>query len=133
MVRYSAAGLVGVSDLRSGIKISVYCKYRLTNHYCMPIAHGEQEVKWNSINGPLSTQESIIQAFQASIQALTLQVQSLSLKTNTTPRTDKSHTANDNCKGLGHTLDECWKLGGGRQDQYLSGGRESEMHMFLVS
>ncbi|PBK70804.1 hypothetical protein ARMSODRAFT_855118, partial [Armillaria solidipes] len=59
-----------------------------------------------------------VQALQASIQALTLQVQSLSSKRTTAPRSDKSHHANDSCKGLGHTLDECWKLGGGRQGQY---------------
>ncbi len=59
-----------------------------------------------------------MQALQASIQALTLQVQSLSLKKNMAPRSDKSHTPNNACKGLGHTLDKCWKLGGGRQGQY---------------
>ncbi|PBK93352.1 hypothetical protein ARMGADRAFT_891405, partial [Armillaria gallica] len=30
----------------------------------------------------------------------------------------KSHAANNNCKGIGHTLNKCWKLGGGRQGQY---------------
>ncbi|PBK88160.1 hypothetical protein ARMGADRAFT_937741 [Armillaria gallica] len=34
------------------------------------------------------------------------------------PRSNKSHTPNDTYKGLGHTLNECWKLGGGRQGQY---------------
>ncbi len=71
------------------------------------------------MNNPSSTQESMVQALQALIQALTLQVQSLSSKrTMAAPRSDKSHTANKNCKGLGHTLDQCWKLGGGRQGQY---------------
>ncbi len=83
------------------------------------IAHGERVVGRTSINNPSSTQESsTVQAFQASIQALMLQVQSLSSKRPTAPRSDKSHTANDNCKGVGHTLDKCWKLGGGRQGQY---------------
>ncbi len=60
----------------------------------------------------------MVQALQASIQALMLQVQSLSSKQPMAPRSDKSHMANDNCKGVGHTLDECWKLEGGRQGQY---------------
>ncbi len=94
------------------------------------IAHSERVVRRNSANGPSSTQESTVQALQASIQALTLQVQTLSSKKYTAPRSDKSHTPNDACKGIGHTLDECWKLGGGRQGQYLpwwKGKRDAPM------
>ncbi|KAK0244466.1 hypothetical protein EDD85DRAFT_754476, partial [Armillaria nabsnona] len=92
---------------------TLYVEKNITVVIACLIAHGKQVVGRNSINGPSSTQESTVQALQASIQALTLQVQSLSLKRNTTPRTDKSYTANDNCKGLGHTLNKCWKLGEG--------------------
>ncbi|PBK58803.1 hypothetical protein ARMSODRAFT_848379, partial [Armillaria solidipes] len=98
---------------------TLYAEKNLTVVIARLIAHGERVVGRNSINNPSSTQESsMVQALQASIQALTLQVQSLSSKRSMAPRSDKSHTANDNCKGVGHTLDECWKLGGGRQGQY---------------
>ncbi|PBK95095.1 hypothetical protein ARMGADRAFT_1077853 [Armillaria gallica] len=83
------------------------------------IAHGKRVVGWNTINDPSSTQESTVQALQALIQALTLHVQNLSSRKNTAPRSDRSHTANNHCKGIGHTLDECWKVGGGKQGQYL--------------
>ncbi|PBK79740.1 hypothetical protein ARMGADRAFT_908197, partial [Armillaria gallica] len=59
-----------------------------------------------------------VQALQASIQALTLQVQTLSSRKNTAPRSDRSHTANNYCKGVRHILEECWKVGGGKQGQY---------------
>ncbi|PBK70580.1 hypothetical protein ARMSODRAFT_973906 [Armillaria solidipes] len=48
-------------------------------------------------------------------------VQNLTSKKNATStsiRSDKSHPANNNCKGIGHTLEEYWKLGGGCQGQY---------------
>ncbi len=83
------------------------------------VAHSEHVVRRNTTNNPSSTQESMVQVLQASIQALTLQVQSLSSKRSTASRSDKSHTPNNTCKGVGHTLDKCWKLGGGRQGQYL--------------
>ncbi|SJL14141.1 uncharacterized protein ARMOST_17596 [Armillaria ostoyae] len=97
---------------------TLYAEKNLTVVIARLIAHGERVVGRNSVSSPSSTQESTVQALQASIQALTLQVQSLSSKKSVAPRSDKSHTANENCKGLGHTLDECWKLGGGRQGQY---------------
>lgn len=77
------------------------------------IAYGKCIVRRNSANGLSSTQKSTVQALQASIQVLTL-----SSKKYMALRLDKSHTLNDACKGIGHTLDECWKLGGGRQGQY---------------
>ncbi|PBK89040.1 hypothetical protein ARMGADRAFT_1115248 [Armillaria gallica] len=99
----------------------LYAEKNLTVVIARLIAHSERVVGWNLINNPSSTQESsTVQALQASIQALTLQVQSLSSKRSMAPSLDKSHTANDNCKGVGHTLNECWKLGGGRQGQYPS-------------
>ncbi len=82
------------------------------------IAHSEHVIGRNPTNNLSSTQESTVQALQASIQTLTLQVQSLSLKKNMALRSDKSHTLNDACKGIGHMFDECWKLAGGRQGQY---------------
>ncbi len=97
---------------------ALYTKKNLTVVIACLIAHGKWVVRWNSMNNPSSTQESTVQALQASIQVLTLQIQSLSLKRTTAPRFDKSHTANKNCKELGHTPDKCWKLGGGRQGQY---------------
>ncbi|PBK91306.1 hypothetical protein ARMGADRAFT_898328, partial [Armillaria gallica] len=60
------------------------------------------------------------QAMHTSITALAQQIQGL----NTTYRRDqkpsngKSHEANDHCKGIGHTIEECWKVGGGKQGQY---------------
>ncbi len=99
----------------------LYTEKNLTVVIVCLIAHSERVVRWNSINNPLSTQESsMVQALQALIQALTLQVQSLFSKRSMAPRLDKSYTANDNCKGIGHTLNECWKLGGERQGQYPS-------------
>ncbi len=83
---------------------TLYAETNLTVVIAHLITHGKQVVRQNNINNPLSTQESTIQALQASIQVLTLQVQSLSSKRTTAPRSDKSHPANDNCKGLGHTL-----------------------------
>ncbi len=69
-----------------------------------------------------------VQALQASVQALTLQVQNLTVKKkNNTNRSDKSHPANNNCKGVGHTLEECWKLGEDVRGNTLLGGKENGM------
>ncbi len=83
----------------------------------MAIIHAVELEQYGYIHGIWARVTSTC-ALQASIQALTLQVQTLSSKKYTAPRSDKSHTPNDACKGIGHTLDECWKLGGGRQGQY---------------
>lgn len=54
------------------------------------------------------------QALQASIDALALQVQSLSSrKDNARPSNGKSHPANEHCKGIGHTW---WK---GKRDAQI--------------
>ncbi len=95
---------------------TLYGEVNITKVISCLVAHGKQVV---SRNGPMSTQETSIQTLQASIQALTLQVQNLSSpRKSTNAHPDKSHAANNNCKGIGHTLDECWKLGRGRQGQY---------------
>ncbi len=98
---------------------TLYAEKSLTVITARLIAHGERVVGRKAASGNTSTQGDSVQALQASVQALTLQVQNLTAKKNTGPnRSDKSHPANDNCKGIGHTLEECWKLGGGRQGQY---------------
>lgn len=59
------------------------------------------------------------QVLQASIDVLVLQVQSLlSCKDNVRPSNGRSHPVNEHCKGIGHTMDECWKNGGEKQGQY---------------
>ncbi|SJL12629.1 uncharacterized protein ARMOST_16058 [Armillaria ostoyae] len=84
-------------------------------------AHGERLAGRGKISsGPTSsTTTTSNQALQASIDALALQVQSLSSrKDNARPSNGKSHPVNEHCKGIGHTIDECWKIGGGKQGQY---------------
>ncbi len=34
------------------------------------------------------------------------------------PSNGKSHMVNEHCKGIGYTIDECWKIRGGKQGQY---------------
>ncbi|KAK0244464.1 hypothetical protein EDD85DRAFT_759783, partial [Armillaria nabsnona] len=98
---------------------TLYAKKSLTVITTRLIAHSKQIVGWKAASGNTSTQGDSVQALQASVQALTLQVQNLMAKKNTGPNcSDKSHPANDNCKGIGYTLEECWKLGGGCQGQY---------------
>ncbi|KAK0214673.1 hypothetical protein EDD85DRAFT_798863 [Armillaria nabsnona] len=98
---------------------TLYAEKSLTVITAHLIAHGERVVGQKAMGGSTSTQGDSVQALQASVQALTLQVQNLTVKKkNNTNCSDKSHPANDNCKGIGHTLEECWKLGGGCQGQY---------------
>lgn len=107
-------------EIWDSVVSTLYAETNLTVIIACLIAHGKRVVGWNTINGPSSTQESTVQALQASIQALTIQVQNLLSRKNTAPRSDRSHMANDHCKSIGHILDECWKVGGGKQGQYPS-------------
>ncbi len=84
-------------------------------------AHGERLAGRGKISSSptSSTTTTSNQALQASIDALALQVQSLSSrKDNARPSNGRSHPANEHCKGIGHTIAECWKIGGGKQGQY---------------
>ncbi len=83
-------------------------------------AHGDRVAGHGGHPTSSSSTDLLNQALCASITALAQQIQSL----NTTTRRDqkpsngKSHEANEHCKGIGHTIDECWKIGGGKQGQY---------------
>ncbi len=95
---------------------TLYAEKSLTIITAHLIAHGKRVVGQKATS---SAQGDSVQALQASVQVLTLQVQNLTAKKNSTLiRSDKSHPANDNCKDIGHTLEECWKLRGGCQRQY---------------
>ncbi len=83
-------------------------------------AHGDRVAGRGSHPTNSTSTDLLNQALHASITALAQQIQSL----NTTnrceqrPSNGKSHEANENCKGIGHTIEECWKIGGGKQGQY---------------